>query len=259
MATIHHLNCGSMRTYIPGLRGIIHCLLIKSSDGYVLVDTGFGTQDYRAPRPVMRVFLRMIRSPRDENETALAQIKDRGLAREDIKHIVLTHMHLDHAGGLPDFPDAKVHVFRPEYQAAMNPKGLVEQFYIPKHWAHNPHWVLHEMSDDKWFNFDCIPVIEGLTPKILLVPLTGHTRGHCGVAVETDEGWLLHCGDAASLLFPTADPYHPTDKRLHWSIRWLVGDQVPVLRKFIQEHGDMVKLISSHGSRNQNITIPTPN
>jgi len=259
MATIHHLNCGSMRPYFPQVQGIIHCLLVETNAGLVLIDTGFGALDYRAPRPVMRVFLRLIRSPRDINQTALTQIKGLGYSPEDLKHIVLTHMHLDHAGGLPDLPDAKVHVLRPEYEAAMHPKGLKERFYIPKHWAHHPHWVLHEMSDDKWFDFDCIPVIEGLTPQILLVPLTGHTRGHCGVAVETDEGWLLHCGDAASLLYPTADPYTQTDKRLHWSVRWLIGDQVPVLRKFIQEHGDMVKLISSHGSRYQNITIPTPN
>ncbi|HTA05668.1 MAG TPA: hypothetical protein VK774_04835, partial [Solirubrobacteraceae bacterium] len=32
--------------------------------------------------------------------------------------------------------------------------------------------------------------------EILLVPLIGHTRGHTGVAVKHDGGWLLHCGDA---------------------------------------------------------------
>ncbi len=33
-------------------------------------------------------------------------------------------------------------------------------------------------------------------PEVLLVPLAGHTRGHSGIAVRTDDGWLLHCGDA---------------------------------------------------------------
>lgn len=36
----------------------------------------------------------------------------------------------------------------------------------------------------------------GLPPEILLVPLTGHTWGHCGVAIQRDADWLLHAGDA---------------------------------------------------------------
>ena len=35
-----------------------------------------------------------------------------------------------------------------------------------------------------------------LKDEILLVPLVGHTRGHSGVAVNTQDGWLMHCGDA---------------------------------------------------------------
>jgi glyoxylase-like metal-dependent hydrolase (beta-lactamase superfamily II) len=33
-------------------------------------------------------------------------------------------------------------------------------------------------------------------PELLLIPLFGHTRGHCGVAVRDADGWQLHCGDA---------------------------------------------------------------
>ena len=37
--------------------------------------------------------------------------------------------------------------------------------------------------------------LKELPPEILLVRLPGHTRGHCGVAVQTQNGWLLHAGD----------------------------------------------------------------
>jgi len=38
--------------------------------------------------------------------------------------------------------------------------------------------------------------LDGLPPEILLVPLVGHSRGHCAVAVDTGPKWLLHAGDA---------------------------------------------------------------
>ena len=38
--------------------------------------------------------------------------------------------------------------------------------------------------------------LEGLPPEILLIPLTGHTRGHACVAVKTGEGAVVHAGDA---------------------------------------------------------------
>lgn len=49
---------------------------------------------------------------------------------------------------------------------------------------------------EPWHGFECVRELEGLPPEILLVPLVGHSRGHAGVAVESDRGWLLHAGDA---------------------------------------------------------------
>ena len=52
----------------------------------------------------------------------------------------------------------------------------------------------HEVAGDDWFGFDAVTA---LGDDVLLVPLRGHTRGHCGVAVRRpDGGWLLHAGDA---------------------------------------------------------------
>ena len=44
--------------------------------------------------------------------------------------------------------------------------------------------------------FECVRDLPGLGPDVLVVPLPGHTRGHCAIAVRTHTGWLLHCGDA---------------------------------------------------------------
>jgi glyoxylase-like metal-dependent hydrolase (beta-lactamase superfamily II) len=44
--------------------------------------------------------------------------------------------------------------------------------------------------------FESVRALPAGAGEVLLVPLPGHTRGHCGVAVRTGAGWLLHCGDA---------------------------------------------------------------
>ena len=57
--------------------------------------------------------------------------------------------------------------------------------------------LVHEPGGEPWFGFECVRDLGGqLPPEILLVPLVGHTRGHCGIAVDTGEQWLLCAGDA---------------------------------------------------------------
>jgi len=75
----------------------------------------------------------------------------------------MTHLDLDHAGGLPDFPHAKVHVLQREYEAAMMPYGFKEnERYRNAHWAHSPDWVIYkEQYNEPWFGFDSIRQLNG--------------------------------------------------------------------------------------------------
>ena len=92
--------------------------------------------------------------PRDLEETAARQVERLGYGPEDVRHIVLTHFHYDHAGGLPDFPRAKVHIFRDEYEAVTKPQDVYERYpYRAEHWPHGPDWVVHPLQGDEWFGF----------------------------------------------------------------------------------------------------------
>ena len=243
---IHHLNCASMHPYVPAIDSIVNCLLIESDDGYLLVDTGFGRQDYLSPSPLVRAFTALLRTPRDLNETASEQVKGLGVDPEDVHHIVLTHMHLDHAGGLPDFPWAQVHVHRSEHEMGMRRSLPFGPFYRPEHWAHQPHWVLYDDPRSSWYGFEAIELLPGIKPRILLLPLPGHSPGHCGVAIELDHGWLLHCGDATYPFYRMDDPRQPFGDPPGWLVRWLLGPHTPKLKALHEQWGDEIELICGH-------------
>jgi glyoxylase-like metal-dependent hydrolase (beta-lactamase superfamily II) len=234
------------------MRLIVYCLLVETNQGLLLVDTGFGTQDCTRPAGLMRLFAAYVGAPLDIEETAVRQVQRLGYDAGEVRHILLTHLHLDHAGGLADFPAAQVHIYRAEYEGAYHPRGLMERLYLPAHWAHGPNWVVHERCTERWFGFDAIRLLPGLAPEVLLVPLPGHTRGHCGVAVATEDGWLFHCGDAASPFHRASDPHelgdqqHPLNLLPAWLVNKVIGPQVPRLRQLVREHSDTAELISSH-------------
>jgi glyoxylase-like metal-dependent hydrolase (beta-lactamase superfamily II) len=177
---------------------VCHCLLIEANEGLLLVDTGIGLADIADPRGRLGRWFRPVAHPRlDPAETAAHQVRRLGFRVEDVRHIVLTHLDLDHAGGLSDFPRARVHVLAAEHEAAMQRKTLLERRrYRPEQWAHGPDWVRYPAATgEPWFGFECVRSLDELPPEVLLVPLVGHSRGHCAVAVEVPGGWLLHAGD----------------------------------------------------------------
>src|SRR5664279_473893 len=159
-------------------RIICHCLLVEGAEGLVLVDTGFGLDDMRNTRQLGLIFDTLFRPQAREAETAIEQVRALGFAPDDVRHIIATHLDVDHAGGLPDFPDAQVHVLGRELKAAMHPSWRERQRYVAAHWAHGPDWVQHEPEGDEWLGFESVRILPDSDAEILLVPLIGHTRGH---------------------------------------------------------------------------------
>jgi len=113
----------------------------------------------------------------------------------------VTHLDFDHAGGIEDFPNARVHVTAREKEVADERKGgafVSRKRYRPEQWDDATNWSLYPFGGgEPWFGFDSVRDLQGLPPEILLIPLAGHTWGHAGVAVLKDGGrWLMYAGDA---------------------------------------------------------------
>lgn len=205
---VHHLNCGTMcplggflmgqRVGLGRGRLVAHCLLIETErDGLVLVDTGFGTRDVARQTPIARSFRAMVGPVLEPSETAVAQIEGLGLDPRDVRHIAVTHLDLDHAGGIADFPSARVHLHAREHAAAMaRTRRIEKQRYVPAHWAHGPAWEVYSEDGDTWRGLPAISRLRGLDADIGLLPMHGHTRGHSAILVRTADRWLIHAGDA---------------------------------------------------------------
>jgi glyoxylase-like metal-dependent hydrolase (beta-lactamase superfamily II) len=255
---VHHLNCATMRpragrTRLLPERLVAHCLLVEGDEGLTLVDTGIGAGDIANPSRLGGPFVKVVGAALDLAETAVSQVGALGYAPADVKDVVLTHLDLDHAGGLGDFPHARVHVLADELAAARARRHAKEKGrYVSAQWAHGPEWVEHARDGgDSWFGFDSVQVVGD---DVLLVPLPGHTRGHCAVAVRRPgEGWLLHAGDAYFFHGEKERPAScPSGLRAFQSVVQMdkaarLANQER-LRELHDRHGDDVTVFSAHDS-----------
>ena len=196
---VHHLDCCTMRPRFTGVRLPSHCLLIETdAHGLVLVDTGIGVEDVLDPRRLGTFFGPLMQIDATQvYMTALSQLEARGFRRADVRHIVLTHLDFDHAGGLPDFPAARVHVHAKEQAAApLRVRFMEQQRYKPIQLAHGPAWETYDTRGEPWKGLPAVRRLAGLPPEILALPMPGHSQGHAAIAVDTGRGWLVHAGDA---------------------------------------------------------------
>lgn len=172
-----------------------HCLLLETDQhGLVLVDTGFGEDDVRDPSRLSRLFRVLNNIRLDPARTAVAQLRKLGFQPADVRHILLTHLDFDHAGGLADFPNASIHLMQDEHAAAQQARGfLPRRRFVPAQWRGISRWQLYREEGDEWFGFQSV---RSVVDDILLIPLRGHTAGHAGIAIRGEHGWVLHAGDA---------------------------------------------------------------
>lgn len=242
--TVHHLNCGLLHAP-PGPRAACHCLLIAGDGRLALVDAGIGLQDIA--HPLERVGQHAIDAAGfqfHERLTAARQVERLGFRPADVTDIVLTHADADHVGGLADFPAAAVHISAEEHASlsAGHPRYSAAQF------AHGPRWVAHPPSDQRWLGVEARPLPSVAGAEAYLVPLFGHSHGHCGVAVREGGRWLLHVGDAYYLRVELATDDHPVSalaaSRADDDARR--RESLAVLRRIAREHGVEVEMFGYH-------------
>ncbi|MCG8574051.1 MAG: MBL fold metallo-hydrolase [Flavobacteriales bacterium] len=207
MSKIHHLNCVKIES--PMGSAIGHCLLIEEDDKLVLIDSGIGLLESKEPEKRLgKELIEVTGFEFDESLIAIRQIEKLGLNPEKVEHIICSHLDPDHIGGLMDFPKAKVHVSKEEYEAF---KGGDER-YLQQQLDHDPDLKLYEVNDAEWFGVAARKVAVSSESELYLIPLFGHTLGHCGVAIKANDEWIFYVGDAYYLRAEIEDKNHPVDQ-----------------------------------------------
>jgi glyoxylase-like metal-dependent hydrolase (beta-lactamase superfamily II) len=123
--------------------------------------------------------------------TPAEHLDELGYDTSDVDHIVMTHLHVDHAGNLDQFSDAEIHVHKNELRYAWWPDPPQTQFYLDGDLA-----VLQE-PDTK------VTEVSGRTDllgdgSIEIIPTPGHTPGHQSIKVELDDQTVILGGDIAN-------------------------------------------------------------
>ena len=176
----------------------IYAWVIEHPEGIIVVDTGETAMTARKGYfPQWHPFLRQTANkfsvgPEDEIGVQLMNL---GIAPGDVRWVVLTHMHTDHAGGLYHFPRAEILVARKEYEAARGLNGRL-QGYLPHRW---PRWFNPRLVD---FTLEAVSPFPSSFPltkanDVILLPTEGHSNGHLSVLVREEQHSVFLAGDTS--------------------------------------------------------------
>lgn len=246
MSDFIQVDCGPMRPCGLKIRAGTFVTLFQRGQGWLMIDSGYGIADVHNPNLVTRLFCAYVRTPLKEGNCAIQQLAGLGIDPKDVSDIILTHLHLDHAGGISDFPWDRVHILRKELRAAEKHRGRLGIGYLARQWQHGPHWQIYESIDSDWFGFPAMRV-NGIKPDVFMIPAPGHSPGHAMVAFRTKTGWVLQTGSAGYPAYGSDDDQQA--KAPAWFKRWLMGDYTTRLQTLWEKHHEEITFLSSHEFR----------
>jgi len=174
------------------------CFLIETDEGYVLYDTGSNPKamDGYWPKGLQEIYpLYQKKEETLENQLALC-----GVTPNDIKKVVISHMHLDHAGGLYLFPHADIYIPKQDFEYAQvmvhkNPNPATHGGYVKADCESPANYILvdHDIEIAKGVELLCLP---------------GHTPNLLGIMVHLDSQTFILPQDAVY----TTEVYGPPAK-----------------------------------------------
>jgi len=198
------------------------CALIDHSEaGWILFDTGLGarTQALLERRP-MRLIHRWVPIVYDESMQLLHRLEALGVAPQDVTRVLMSHLHLDHTGGMADLPWATFTVARAEWEMAsqMRPlRGMLRGYVLDDFRHANIQMIEYPLPSPIW------PFTQGHDVlgdgSLILLPTPGHTPGHQSLLVTWASGRrVLLAGDA---VYVHQNYMFPADQgRLIRRLRW---------------------------------------
>jgi N-acyl homoserine lactone hydrolase len=182
--------------------------LVQHPEGNVLFDSGVHPDLRDDPHGRLGEAAEAIVVEMGPEDDVVNQLRKIGLEPGDVQHVVQSHLHFDHAGGLEFFPDATVYVQRRELSFAYWPSVYQRGIYIRADFDHPLHWKELEGEYDMFGD-----------GSIVLIPTPGHTPGHQSMLVRLSEQPILLLSDVTYLM-------EKMRQRLLPAILWSPDDMV---------------------------------
>jgi len=199
--------------------------LLDDGKNRVLVETGMG-------RKISADFKEMFKVNQKENPLKYT-LGRFGYRLEDISHVILTHLHFDHAGGIldvnengelfPVFSNAKYYISKSNWNSAMNPSPRDSASYLKHNYS-----ILETLNKLILIEDNSIIIDE-----ISTMAVNGHTSGQQLVKVESEEDVMVFCSDLIPL-------------KSHIKLPWIMGYDLNAALT-LKEKTNFLNLASNNG------------
>ncbi|MEE2710364.1 MAG: MBL fold metallo-hydrolase [Gemmatimonadota bacterium] len=162
-----------------------NCLLVRTPQYLILIDTGYGTKMSDKERAIYRM----------SDHTVTASLATQGVRPEDIDIVILSHLHFDHAGGAtvadlvgqmyPTFPRARYFVQQGEWDDAVNGFATMTASYLEENYK-------------PLMDAGMLTLVDGdreICDGVRVAITGGHTRHHQLVIIASGGETVVYAGD----------------------------------------------------------------
>jgi N-acyl homoserine lactone hydrolase len=217
--TLKTMGVGTPRSqylWLPCPAFLIH----HPSVGAILVDTGLHGSVASTPAANLGRIVNSFAHPRlGPGEDVPAQLRARGLEPRDVKFVVMTHLHFDHASGMSEFPGSTFVLTAAEWEAATTDPRPILRGYRPVQYDYvfDYRTVAYEGDlVDSYASFGLTIDLFG-DRSVRLASTPGHSAGHQSVICRLRDRDFVIAGDAIytmGQLDGAPEPPRPLDRRL---------------------------------------------